>query len=220
MCQRTLAQNPNSERDEYFILGTLDDYMGRLHDPRFKDRVDEYYHYEKSLAMRVDSLLKKTYPLMPLRLNADKSRYDIYSADIAAVFDEYYDFVPSGSSTMAREPILRGTLKKDIFKNNDEKLAFLSGAYARYRQDVDTAYCIRIANSASKARVCYEILKELNCKASYQILAYIPTGHAVYFHPTPRVAAYLKKYAGISDQINKDMQLMTDSIMNAHRKKN
>lgn len=206
--------------DTFFILGTFEDYMGRRQDPRTKDRVDYYYHYEKTLAYYVDSLLQKKYPKMSLEMRVSKNRYEIYSTAIEKEFEQYYNYKPSNSYTSkTHEPILKGVLNPDVFKNDQQKLSFLAGVYSRFGQDNDTAYCIRVANSMSKVQICNQLLKEFNCKPYYEIVNNIPTGHVLYFHPDKKVKRYLDKYNTLRKEIDKAMIAMTDSIMTEVKKR-
>ncbi|MDD4697496.1 MAG: hypothetical protein PHR52_08165 [Fermentimonas sp.] len=70
-----------------------------------------------------------------------------------------------------------------MFKTDIEKLSFLLGFYLRYRQDGSK---ISIPNSARKAAVCNDLLKEFECgDVEYNIKGeYIPTGHIVIFKPS------------------------------------
>lgn len=206
--------------DTFFILGTFEDYMGKNHDPRTKEQVDYYYSYEKPLAYYVDSLLKKNYPKMSLEIRVSKNRFEIYSAYIETEFEQYYNYKPSGSYTApGNEPILHGVLKPDIFKTEQQRLSFLAGAYVRFGRDNDTAYCMWVANSMSKAQMCNQLLKELNCKPSYQIVHNIPTGHVLYFHPDEKVKRYLDNYDPLRKEVNKALTNMIDSMMNESKKR-
>lgn len=206
--------------NEYFILGTLSDYMGKRLDPRTQDLFDYYYTYENPLANYTAQLLKEAYPNLNFELKISRNRYEINSADLEKQFESYYTYKPSNSFTpKTHEPILYGVLKQDMFKTDEQKLSFLAGVYVRYGQDNDTSYCIRVANSVSKVQVCNTLLTEFNCKPSYQIVRNIPTGHVVYFHPTKRVKVYLDQYNYLRIRVMKNLTAITDSMMAASKNK-
>src|SRR5690606_18836552 len=119
---------------------------------------------------------------------------DISSVHLANRFNSFYDYSESGSYTPQGKTILTGKLKPDMMQTAQEKLTFLTGAYLRFGSFRDTAHCISIGNSLSKAQVCYALLKELGCEPYYNIRKNIPTVHEVFFHPTPIFKAYLEKY--------------------------
>ncbi len=217
------AHTPLDINAEYFILGTINDYMGRYVRPlRDNADVDMYFPYEKPLATAICSMIKKNYPQTDFYLNTSTNKqgqthYSISSPTIAARINGYYQFkqgvsFPSGRST--------GIITAGIFKNDTEKLAFLAGAYVRFGQPNDTAYCINIANSMSKVQVCYKLLKDFNCTATYKMLkGNIPVSHLIYFHPNKKVSAYLDKYMYLRKQIERSNDLMISKIIQEHRKR-
>jgi hypothetical protein len=214
----TYAQS-SKNNDEFFILGTISDFDGRRQNPDFKNQFDYYYQYEKPVVAHVDSLLKKDYPKQSYDLRFNGNQYEIRSADLLGVFDKYFKYKASSSSTMEHGKIFYGVLKDSIFKTDAEKLAFLAGAYSRFGQARDTAYCIWIACSVSKVSVCNKILKEFNCKPSFQIVNNTPTGVVVYFHPDKKVAAYLEKYNYLRKGVDKELHVMIDSMMTESKKR-
>jgi hypothetical protein len=206
------AQSLNKNQSEYFVLGTLKDYMGRTFDSGAKDILDAYNRLEIPLAIAIDSIIQKNFPLSGHRLETYRQvdgkilSAKIFSATLSNKFNQYYDFKPNGSYTLKRDTILTGKLTENLFKTEKEKLAFLAGAYVRFGQANDTAYCISIANSTSKAKVCYELLKALGCKPSYQIINYIPVGHKVYFHPNANLLRELEKFAYLRKRLNQSLE--------------
>jgi hypothetical protein len=142
---------------EYFVLGTLDDYMGRQLDPSGKNLFDRYDATQGPLVSAVDSILKIDYPVSDYKVqryldaNGNPLSAKIFSDKLSSKFNSYYQFEPSGSYTSPRdEAILRGKLRVDAFKNQEQKLAFLTGVYVRYGSPNDTACLISIPNRPYK----------------------------------------------------------------------
>ncbi len=213
------AQTENKSLNEFIILGTLNDYMGRKLDPRQENLLDRYDPSEGMMKSIIDSLIKATYSnevhtKMEIGVNTISSKF------LATRFNGFYSYTESGSYTRQGKPILKGKLRENIMQKDQEKLAFLAGAFLRFGSISDTAYRITIANSLSKANVCNKLLKELGCKPYYNIRRnYIPVGHDVFFHPTPKVLAYLKKYEKLHKRIEDSRNLFIQNMLNEARNK-
>ena len=189
------AQPTQRPVKEFFVLGTMQDYMGRL--ARQKgDELDIYYRVEKPIVLALNAMLPKIYPYADVKLDiqtrakGDTSGFKLTCDTIARRINAYYDY---------SLPRYHVKLKEDIFKTDDERLAFIAGAYARFGARCDTAWCISIANSISKTKLLDSLLKHFGCK-SVEIVktGYIPVGHWLYFHPTKKVEAYLQQYVALN----------------------
>lgn len=213
--QALFGQILNKTQREYFVLGTLDDYMGRQLDPRNQNLVDSYDATQGPLVTAVDSIFKIDYSVSDYKVErytdtaGHPLSFKIFSKILSKKFNEYYEFEPSGSSTsdndpaLNNKPILMGALKQNIFKNNEDKLAFLSGVYVRYGVVNDTTWEIIIPNGPYKASVCYKLLRDMNCAPSYTFLKdHIPVPHILDFHPTLEVKAYLEKFMPLRKKLH------------------
>lgn len=189
---------------ESFLVGTLDDYMGRSKFSKIEDRVDEYYKYELDLTLKIDSLFRSNYPDFGITFSKDTNRIEIYSAQLSQKMNSYYSFKPAGSMTMEGDSVYYGILSVDRFETDEQKLSFLTGVYVRFGVDTsfissdlkpanDSTFCIRIGNSVSKAKTCVALLTEMKCQVNYKILQNIPRIHQVYFTPTQELKNYLKE---------------------------
>lgn len=215
------AQGRNKRQNEFLILGTLNDYMGRTLDPREENLLDRYFASEGAMVLMVDSLIKTTYPRKVYN-DVKKTKTTITSYFLAMQFNSFYNFKPRGSYTSpGHKEILTGTLKENIFKNEGEKLAFLAGVFLRYGSNSDSAYCISIANSVSKAKMCNKLLKEFGCQPHYNIRRnYIPVGHDVFFHPTSKVLTYLKRYEALHAHLKEsERSFIQNKLLESRRKK-
>ncbi len=212
------TQQKDKNLNEFLILGTLNDYMGRRLDPRHEDLLERYSSPESALMTAVDSLLKVTYS-KEVYNNVVKTKNAITSNLLAKRLNEFYNFEVSDSSTGSRKEILTGKLKDNIFKNEEQKLTFLAGVFLRFGSISDTAYCISMGNSASKIQMCNSLLKEFDCEPYYEILHNIPKIHTIYFHPTPKVLAYLKRYEPLRKQIKDSEEAFIQNILDERRRK-
>ena len=202
---------------DYFLFGTLNDYMGREKYKEIVNRVDEYYQNDKSLVLFLDSFFRDKYQDLRLITNRKTGLLEIESKELAQKMNDYYFFNPSGRGAYCGEAdleilnldsltktedfytthldtIYTGCIKSDIFKNDSERLSFITGAYIRFGGKNDSVYFISIANSVSKVKEATEQLKELKCSNISYIVkkGYVPTLHAVYFTPTEELKKYLK----------------------------
>ena len=208
------SQTEKKTLNEFLILGTLTDYMGRYLDPRQENLLDRYDPSEGVMKSIIDSLVRTTYP-QKIYQEMEIGVTTISSNFLATRFNGFYSFNISGASTPDGRDVLVGKLKDNIMQNEQEKLAFLAGAFLRFGTIRDSLYSISISNSLSKAEVCNKLLKELGCKPSYNILQNLrPTGHVVYFHPTQDVLAYLKKYEKMHKTIEDSRKQFFQNMLN------
>ena len=220
VCQGSFGQKLSKIEREYFILGTLNDYMGREPDPELKNYLDRYDITEISLEIAVDSLLRKDYPTSSYKIKRDTiAEFHMYGASIISAsltqkFDAYYNFGRTNTN-----PVGAGILRKNIFRNDNEKLAFLAGAYVRFGIPNDTSYEIIIGNSASKARVCSELLFYFKCAPIYDIIEEnIPVPHIIYFHPAKKVKMYLQQFLYLRERLEASKKMLFSRVRS--RKKN
>jgi hypothetical protein len=210
----SFSQTGKKQLNEFLILGTLNDYLGRTLDPRRAHLLDRYDSYDSVMKSITDSLIKTTYPKTVYQETEIESN-SISSTFLANRFNTFYNYGKSGSSTLDGRDILVGTLKDNILQHEQEKMAFLAGAFLRFGSMSDTAYCIIIANSMSKAKLCNDLLKEFGCKPYYNIrVNYIPVGHDVFFHPSPKVLAYFKQYEKLFQRVENSRKSAIQRMIN------
>jgi hypothetical protein len=214
---------------DYFLLGSLNDYMGREKYKEIVNRVDEYAQNNKSLVFFLDSIFQDKHQDLKLITNEKTGRFELESKELAQKMNDYYFFKPSGRGAYCGEvdlgtlnldsitntpdfyttyfdTIYTGRIKGDIFKNDTERLSFIAGAYIRFGGKNDSIYFISVDNSISKVKEVTEQLKEMKCtNVEYSMKkGYIPVGHTVYFTPTDKLKKYFnaisQKLAVTSEQ--------------------
>jgi hypothetical protein len=216
-------KDKNSIDYDYFLIGTLSDYMGREKYQTVEDRVDKYSQSEQQLCMTIDSIFKNSYPDLEISSSvhkiSKKNEFELYSKALAKRIESFYSYKASGRmayhgqddfeklnlDSLTKTPdfystnfdtIYTGRLKLNVFETEKQKLSFITGAYVRYGWHVDSLYHIRVFNSISKVRILNELLKDVGCtNVEYEIKkGYIPTGHTVSFFPTEQLNGYFEKY--------------------------
>lgn len=211
--------------NEYFLIGTLRDYMGREKYPEIENRIDRYYQHEKKLCWSIDSMFKESYP--DLRFSSkkhpttQKDEFELHSELLAREIENFYYYQPSGRHAYSGEAnpqeanlnslaytkdflitqfdtIFAGRLRSDVFKTERQKMSFITGAYVRYGGGNDSTHYISVFNSTSKVRVLDKLLQEVGCtNVAYRINDHIPVGHTVYFIPTDKLRSYFGRYMNL-----------------------
>lgn len=212
--------------NDFFLIGTLSDYMGREKYKKAEDRVDKYSQSEKELCLSIDSIFKNHYPDLEMSSSVNKTSkkevYELHSKTLAEKIESFYLYKPSrrkiyngegklidlNIDSLTKTPdfyttyfdtIYTGSLNQDVFETEKQKLSFITGAYVRYGRQTDSLYNIQVSNSISKAKVLNELLKDTGCSnVEYEIMeGYIPTGHIVSFIPTKQLIDYFEKYKNL-----------------------
>jgi len=207
--------------NDYFLLGTLGDYLGR-YKTKNDDFIDDYYKGETLLISYIMNMYHDEFP----EFIVEKNQYPynsvtdiLKSKKIAEKINSFYNYKSSGGyrvdqsifkfkgqelrkkmddiakSTEPKDTVYEGTMKSNLFKTNLQKISFIIGAYSRYGEVNENKYCIRLVNSNSKYGYCVEILKQLKCKnIEIKIIENIPTSQLIYFEPSQELKKYLDEY--------------------------
>jgi len=211
------AQFDNEKYDkESFLIGTLNEYMNYQRtftngDSFYYQRVDIMGQDELKNALFIDSLFSSDYPDITIVNNGASLGIKIYSPTLSSKIDNYYNYKPSIMMTMQHDTIYGGSVKKEMFKTEKQKLSFLLGVYLRYGRNKDmtnsriqffkkdnylskdkklenVSVGLSMANAPSKAQACVEILKDLGCiDVEYVVLKGVPVGHHVIFIPSDKI---------------------------------
>lgn len=188
------SQNNQIDK-EYFLLGTLDDYLGRRKNGEIDSTVDRHYPHEKMLTFFLDSLFKTEYP--DLRSDTTSSGHrTLYSKKLSSKINHYYTFTESNVRSITednREVIVYyGTLKAGIFKKDLSKYSYLAGVFARYGTIKGDTFIIKLANSTNKFKTCEKLLKTLRCEnVETETLQTIPRANTITFTSTKKLKPYL-----------------------------
>jgi len=193
--------NFSGTEKQSFLIGTLDDYNGHQQtvtattDSTYFQFVDVYNQDQKYIALMIDSLFKNENNDFHMTNNGAPKGFRLYSKSLSTKINSFYNFSPSGNSTVFHDTIYTGLIKQEKFLTKLEKLSFLAGAFLRNGGKTNTNdYFFTIPNSTSKAKFCVDILNEFNCLEVKQvILNNIPVGNWITFKPSERILSMIKK---------------------------
>lgn len=205
---------------EAFLVGTLDEYMGRRQaftskiDRSYYQMVDIYFQKEHKLASLIDSLFKGEIDDLHIINNQAPKGIKLHSEKLSKKVNEYYSYEPAKTgNSFEGDPLYVGSLKKEKFVTENQKLAFLAGAYIRNGEPVDNeiknevftrifekkaepgTYWISMPNAGGKAKICKEFLIAEGCTdVEYTVRKdYIPVGHHIAFKPSEKVRKVIEK---------------------------
>ncbi len=206
---------------EYFLLGTLNEYMGYQRtftpaDDFYYQRVDILNAKELNLCVFIDSLFSADYPDIRIENNGASMGLKIYSPSLSQKLDDFFDYKPGGMYTGKMDTVYFGTMKPEIVVNEKQIRSFLLGAWLRYglsaehtnilihllktekRIETDKEFhtgiqAFSMSNASSKAKLCKVLLEKLGCKnVEYYYRESIPAGHFVLFTPNQKIKKVIK----------------------------
>lgn len=158
---------------QYFILGTLSDYISRFYTVKREKQIDKYYPNERPAIEFLSKFIKEK-----LKVIVDTSFNEMYSLELSKTLNNYYG--------------IKDDLPDSIFKTDEQIYSFLLGNYYRYGIKLsDSIYSIRLANSA-KPKLISKLLIKINCdKIIYKRYDNIPTSSVFYFEASPKLKKYI-----------------------------
>jgi hypothetical protein len=198
----TFAQLNLSGLDKQsFLTGTLDDYMGHQQtltattDSTYYQLVDVYTQNQKNIALLIDSLFRPEYNDLHMTNNGAPKGIRLYSKGLSTKINSCYNYLPSGIFTAYHDTVYSGKLKPEHISTRLEKLSFLVGAFLKDGGKTDAnEYFFTVPNSTSKAKLCVDLLSELNCMdVKYKRLDRIPVGNWITFKPSEELLNMLRK---------------------------
>lgn len=177
----------------FFLLGTLNDYMGRKWVAK-GEVFDRYYPFEKPLMKFVDSIVKKEFKTVLIEKDNCFN-----SEEMAKKMNSFY---------------VENDLIDSLFTTKEKKASFLLGTYYRYGEKVDeNIYKIQIANSHKHIEI-HQILISLGCKnIYYKRLQNIPIQNIIYFESNDLIKAYF-------ETIESEKEKLFDSRLKSFRSVN
>jgi hypothetical protein len=198
--QSSFAQIGTNRIDkEYFLAGTLSDYMGRSKSATLYEVVECYNKNELPLVLKLDSNLKVDYPELQIYYYPDSNIIELRSRQLTERMNKLYSF-KSFDHLGRKFSTYIGKLKPNKFKTSVQKNSFIAGIYTRFGVKNDTTYCIRMFNSYSKAKLCASLLKKMGGQnVQYIIISGCPVSHIIYFNPTIELEHLLSETMYLKD---------------------
>ncbi|HSZ85489.1 MAG TPA: hypothetical protein VK787_05630 [Puia sp.] len=196
---------------QYFILGTIDDYVGRRVDSSNVNWIDLYAPFEKSLVHFTDSLLLKNN--VAHKVVNDLESLHIVSDSIAKKVNSFYEFRNMEQRTLDDgtnmwDTLFSGRLKENIFHDSLEAYSFLLGVYTRFGKKLDTIYRIQFLSPVSKAHFCLNLLTKVGCtNISSDLMEVAPSQNIIYFKPTEKLEKYLTAFEFLKSELNRSLAI-------------
>jgi len=193
----------NREDFEYFLIGTLSDYMGREKYPEVYGKIDGYTPREKALVDYLDSSINLIYSDLDYSIEENERGFKLTSDSLYEIVESFYVYEPGFSRTLSGDTIYRGRINSELLRSKEEKFLFLCGVYVRFGVPNDTGYSIVIHNSLSKIKLCMDLVEELGfTQIKYEIKETIPTAHILQFQPTQEFEDYLSPFIDLRILLN------------------
>jgi hypothetical protein len=201
---------------EFFLIGTLNEYMGYQRtlthaDDFYYQRVDILSKNELKHTLFIDSLFSADYSDITIVNNGASLGIKMYSPSLSHKIDDYYNYAPSGRLSGQMDTVYTGILKNGKFVTEKQMLSFILGAYLRYGQNSEGAnsliqllkrenlieigkefkremYAFAMPNAQSKAKLCKVLLEKLGCEnVEFYYRKSIPAGNFVIFTPSQKI---------------------------------
>lgn len=232
-CSFFLRAQFNSEKydKEFFLIGTLNEYMGyqRTHtyaDNFYYQRVDILSKDELKHTLFIDSLFSSDYRDITIVNNGAFMGIKMYSPSLSLKIDDYYNYTPTRTFSGKMDTIYRGTLKNEKVVTEKQMLSFILGAYLRFGQNSEkanmhikalksfniietdkefkrTMYSFSMPNAQSKAKLCKALLEKLECEnVEFYFRESIPAGNFVIFAPSQKIMEVINEAEFLKRQID------------------
>jgi hypothetical protein len=209
----------------YFTFGLVSDYYGRTivkSDKLESTKIDRFHETQTDIMDLLDSLINEENKLRDKENRITKKRtrvkepnctncneyFDYYSKGLSTDLNSKYNFKFANSWDMKERKMYRGRIKVSDFKNDLQRLSFLSGAYLTFGTKEGDVFIYHLANSVEKFDLIVKSLKKLECEIKdLKVEGGAPASQKVYFIPSDKLRLELAKYDGLKKMIGKRYSL-------------
>jgi hypothetical protein len=209
----------------YFTLGLVSDYYGRTivkSDKLESTKIDRFHETQIDILDFLDSLINEENKFRDKESRISKKRvrvrepncincneyFDYYSKELSKDLNSKYNFKPTHGWDSKDRKTYRGRIKISDFKNDLERLSFLSGAYLTSGTKEGDIFIYQLGNSVEKFDLIVKSLKKLDCEIKdLKVEGGTPASQKVYFIPSDKLGHELAKYDGIKKKIEKRYNL-------------
>lgn len=217
----------NSKREDvlpkvntiFFILGCLDEYMGRAIIEKDADGVASFYSSEVQASQVFEKYLRILVAEESINTEIRKEiseggHISFHSPELYQRINSMYPHSFENSHTMIKPhknpngPYVRmveAFISMDVFKGQDKaaKLSYLAGAYVRYGYWLNgSRFIFRTTNAGHKIKVISDLLKEFGCTDIVHETSdpqAIPMTHTLKFAASPEIKEIFDR---VSKEIN------------------
>jgi hypothetical protein len=209
----------------YFTLGLVSDYSGRtiVKDDKLEStKIDRFHETQIDIMDFLDSLINEENKLRDKEHRITKKRtrvkepncancnefFDYYSKELSTELNSKYNFKFAHSWDLKDRKMYRGRIRISDFKNDLQRLSFLSGAYLTSGIKEGDIFIYHLANSVEKFNLIVKSLKKLDCEVKdVKVEGGTPASQKVYFIPSDKLLLELAKYDGLKKKIEKRYSL-------------
>jgi hypothetical protein len=197
------GQIQNKLNETYYLLGTLDDYMGRV--LCIKSQND--WNYIMHLFQKDSGKIKRIEEVTMLKFIKGEKKEDcitcrefyvLSSFTAASEINSFYVFKKGNECQDANRisgTIYSGKLKcsKILKASKDQQYSFLAGLFLIYGENTNNVYKITLSNSPWRYECTIKILKVLNSKnVSFRRTGgTVPIGYFIEFEPSEELKLIL-----------------------------
>jgi hypothetical protein len=190
----------------YFLLGSLDDYMGRdypKYDPRYLNYIMDLSEHRLNEIKRIEEITNRKFK----KAHYKNDSFDIYvlkSFRLVCKINSFYHFSKKkGQIDDWGFHFYKGEIKCDKILSAPEikQLSFLAGLFLTHGSIENGIYIIRLANSPFRFYCAKELLVKMGSEIIMENVGYdrIPRGYKLEFKPSDKVMKaidieLLKKY--------------------------
>lgn len=202
----------------YFLLGCLDEYMGRGIVEGKADVVEHFYASESQASQVFEKYLKLLISEEAIntqirkKISEDGYHITFHSPELYQRINGMYpyDFDKSRTKVSGRPEgpyvrMVKAFTSMNLFDGQDKtaKLSYLAGAYARYGLHFEeNKYSFHTANAGQKIALISDLLKEFGCEYVTHETSdprAVPISHTLLFAASPEIK---KLFDNISKEIN------------------
>ena len=208
-----------------FTLGLVSDYYGRTivkADKLESTKIDRFHETQSDIMDLLDSLIDEENKFRGKEKRITKKRirekepnctncnefFNYYSKELSADLNSKYNFKFADSWDLKERKMYTGRIKISDFKNDLQRLSFLSGAYLTSGTKEGDVFIYHLANSVDKFDLIVKSLIKLDCEVKeVKVEGGTPASQKIYFIPSDKLRLELAKYNGIKTKIEKKYSL-------------
>ena len=162
------------------------------------DLLDSLIDEENKLRDKENRITKKRTRVKEPNCANCNEYFDYYSKELSTDLNSKYNFKFDHGWDLKERKMYRGRIKISDFKNDLQRLSFLSGAYLTCGTNEGDIFIYHLGNSVEKFDLIVKSLKKLDCEIKdIKVEGGTPSSQKVYFIPSDKLRLELAKYDGL-----------------------